>query len=316
MSVTTRTVNLERFKNSVGLMVTFSAKWGNVRKGTMDKVKLAEGADKQEEQKAKQRIALKKQLIVSPEYDAIKRFQGEIRSWIYSKTVPSFFKEGFQLCGLGAVSDIESRLKRARVELQKLVDAFADAYPARVEEARAVLEPVGQFSARDYPPQEFIRNAFDISWNWIAFTVPEGLPAELRQAEEEKLQRQFQDAGEEIITALRVAFGELIAHATERLTVGPDGKQKVFRDSLIGNINEFIESFANRNIMNDVELAKLVAQAKAVLKDATPQKLRDYSNVRDTVKAQFEAIKTALDPMIEERKTRKFNFAAEDSEAA
>lgn len=315
MSITTKTVDLNRFKNAVGLVVTFSARWGNTRKGNMAGVKLAEGADANEEQKAKQRVALRKQLIVSKEYDAIKSFQGEIRSWIYTRTVPSFFKEGFQLCGLGEVSNVNARLKKARVELAELVKAFIAVYPEQIEAARAVLEPVGQFNPGDYPPAEALESAFDISWNWIAFTVPEGLPAELRQQEEEKLSRQFEDAGQQITAALRVAFGELIAHATERLTDSPDGKKKKIYDSVVGNLSDFIDTFNSRNITNDAELAVLVGKAREILVGVTPQKLRDYANQRDNIRQQFEGIKAAIDPMIVAVKSRKFEFDLDDKPA-
>lgn len=315
--IKTSTVSLERFKNAVGFTATYSCKWGNTRKAAIEKIALTKGTQdaeqKQEEAKAKTRMQLKKQLIVSPEYDEIKSFMAEIRSWTYRQTVPSFFKEGFQLCGLPAIDVIETRMRKAvRDELPNLVQKFIDAYPAQIAEARTVLEPVGQFNALEYPAPEEMRSQFDISWNWITFTVPDQLPEALRKEEQDKLERQFADASQEITLALRVAFQKLIAHAADKLKVEPGDKPKKIFDSMIGNVQEFIDTFANRNIMNDTELAVLISKAKEMLIGITPQKIRDLPIVRDETAKKFDAIKTTLDGMITTTKGRKFNVDADD----
>src|SRR3954469_7485223 len=124
--IKTSTVSLDRFKNAVGFTATYSCRWGNTRKAAIEKITLTKGeqdaGQKQEEAKAKTRMQLKKQLIVSKEYDAIKSFMGELRQWVYGRTVPSFFKEGFQLCALGGIDDIEKRMRKAvREELPALI---------------------------------------------------------------------------------------------------------------------------------------------------------------------------------------------------
>lgn len=337
--VETRTVDLSRFKNAVGLIVTFSSQWGLSRKGNMDGVtlrkdtmgeqmqdeaaRIALANNPAEEAAAKERLGLVKRLLVSPEYKAIQSYFADLRSnFIYARTVPSFFKEGFQLASLEAVAPIEERLKRAIGlrpqisrdgnpvdELPQLVEKFLAAYPAQVEEARKRLEPFGQFRASDYPSTEFLRTAFSISWNWIAFSVPDQLPEELRNAEQEKLNRQLTDAGEQITQALRASFQELIAHATEKLTTEPGEKKKVFRDSLIGNIQEFLDTFNSRNLMNDIELARLVGEAREILsKGINAQTLRDSQTTREQVTKQFTKIKTELSAMITEQPGRKIRF--------
>lgn len=333
--VKTSTVDLERFKNAVGFTATFAAKWGNTRKANIDKVTLEKEAktvaeamqpnandpSKSQQKNAKERMQLKKQLIRSPEYEAIKSFYGEIATWIRTRTVPSFWKEGFRLVGLSGVNEIQSRLEKAqRAELPELVDKFLAAYPAQIEEARAVLEPVGQFNRLEYPSVDEMRTTFDISWNWIAFSTPAGLPEELRKTEEDKLQRQFADASEQITTALRESFATLISHANDRLKTEPGEKPKIFKDSMIGNILEFIETFQNRNITNDAELAILVGRAKEVLapngKTVSPQKLRDYAATREETAKQFAEIQTTLDGMITTSKGRRFNLEPDDQTAA
>lgn len=329
--MSTQTLDLNRFKSAVGFVPQFACKFGNSRKANIDRVTLqangtttaddapeliqdAAADAKRAEGKAKKQMRVSKTLIVSPEYDAIKSFYGELRTWIYAQTVPSFFKEGFQLASLEAVDSIEKRMRYAvNFELPGLVAAFVAAYPAQVEAARAILAPVGQFNPLDYPAPAMLPQMFGISWNWISFTTPEGLPAELRAAEQAKLEKNMSDAGEQITQALRAAFAELVSHATSKLT-GTDpktGKALVFRDSLIGNVTDFIETFSRRNITNDVELQQLVNKAREVLAGVTPQKLREQALTRDQTAKQFAAIQTQLDTMITTKPSRAIDLGEE-----
>jgi hypothetical protein len=256
----------------------------------------------------KRRLRLSKELIQAEEYDAIKSYFGELRQWIYSRTVPSFFKEGFQLASLEAVETIEARMRKAVTQdLPPLIRALLAVYPDKIEQARIALN--GQFNPGDYPNADQLVQQFKITWNWIAFTTPEALPPELRAAEEDKMRKQVADAGEQIILAMQTALQDLIAHALDKLTPAADGKPKIFRDSLLGNIQDFIETFPSRNFMGDADLAGLVTKAKTVLAGTNPDTLRKYSSVRESTAAQFEEIKQALDGMIETRKARAFDLS-------
>lgn len=302
--MSTQTIDLNRFKNAVGFTTTFS-RWGNRRKGNIAKITTNEDTTK--DKQTKERLHLTKELIKAKEYENICTFLGGLQKWIYEQTVPSFFKQGFQLVGLDGIETIEARMRKAQTELADLVAKLVAVFPAKIEEARLKLGE--QFNERDYPSTRELPQMFSISWNWISFTVPEGLPEELRKAEQDKMEKQFADAGEQILQALRESFKQLVSHAVDKLTVEPGEKPKVFRDSMIGNVQAFIDTFSQRNMMGDVELAQLVAQAKQVLIGVTPQKLRDYATVKDSTREQFAKIQSELDKIITERPARKFDFS-------
>lgn len=292
-----QTVQTDFLKDCAALTLTIRA-WGNRRQGDMDKV--STDADKT-------RLKLAKQLIVSKEYEAVVSYLNETRAWILGRTMPfPGFKKGIYLARLSTVTMVEKELPKRIAELNKLVAAFVAAYPAQVQDAEQKLN--GQFKASDYPTSNELFSRFGVSWNWLAFTVPENLPAEIREAEAKKLEAKFADAGEEILIALREGFQKLVSHAVERLTVAPGEKEKVFRDTLIGNIQEFIETFSARNLMNDADLESLVSKAKGVLTGVTPDALRDNASLRDKTRTAFETVKTELDKMIVERPSRKFSF--------
>jgi hypothetical protein len=303
----TKTVSLDRFKGAVGFTLLLR-RWGNARQGSLANITTTE--DVAQDKKTKERIKLTKKLIQSKEYEAICTFQGGLRQWIYSRTTPSFFREGFQLVKLEGVDGIEKRLEAARDELSELVATLCLVFPGQVEEAKEALGDL--FSERDYPATEDLERLFSIDWNWIAFTVPEGLPEELRQKEQDKLERQFSDAGEQITQALRSGFLELIQHASKRLESGPGEKPKIIRDTMIGNIKEFIETFSQRNLMNDADLQLLVNRANDILNGVTTQKLRDSNDLREKLKAEFDDVNAKLSTVIVEKKGRSFDLSVEE----
>jgi len=147
--------------------------------------------------------------------------------------------------------------------------------------------------------------------------VPENLPAELRAAAAEKLEKQFTEAADEVKLALREGFQQLIAHAAEALKPGEDGAKKIFRNSLTDNIAAFCDSFNARNIMNDTELAALVCRAREVLTTintggkATADVIRKDATIRENVQAQFSAIAAELGAQIETERSRQFSFSEE-----
>lgn len=212
------------------------------------------------------------------------------------------------------VAEARDRLENSWVDDQMdskpgFIDAFLADYPAAIERARSAplldggLGPL--FNAGDYPSEEKIRASFDIVRRWLSFSVPEGLPPELREQALNELKADLNNAAETIKNALAEGLLKLCEHANEVLQTQPGEKPKVIKESLIGNILQFCETFPVRNTQNDQELAPIVEQCKAALTGLDPDKLRKFPSVRENAAKQFEAISATLDTMIETRKSRK-----------
>lgn len=284
-------------ENSAAFTLTLN-RWGNRRQADKDKIQTDSD---------KSMLKLSKELIDADEYRAIAKFQGEVRKWIMNRSVPSFFKKGIYLFNISMVEEVEDFLKDKLSEQNRLVQKLVEVYPERMQDAQTRLN--GQWQAKDYPTTDELRGLFDISWNWMKFGVPENLPQQVFDAEKEKAEKMWAEATEQITLCLRESFRELIAHATERLKTKPGEKPKVFRDSLIGNIQEFIATFNARNLTNDAELQGLVGKARVILSDAgNAETLRDNASLRNYTASKFSEIKNALDTIITERPGRKFSF--------
>jgi hypothetical protein len=112
-------------------------------------------------------------------------------------------------------------------------------------------------------------------------------------------------ASEEVRQALRVGLADLVDRMVERLDTNGDSKPKVFRDTLVTNLSEFIESFAPRNITDDAELGRLVDRCRGVLDGVDADALRASTAVRSKVRDGMARVQVALDSMVIDRPARR-----------
>jgi len=284
-------------ENSAAFTITFN-RWGNLRKADKDQIQT---------DTAKAMLKLSKNLIESSEYDKICKFQSEVRDWLCGRSVPSFFKKGIYLFKIDMIEEVEAYLKQKIAEMKILVDKLVYSYPERKEAARSRLN--GQYKETDYPTIEELRESFGFTWYWVKFGIPENLPENIFLEEKAKAEKMWADATEQIILCLRESFRKLIGYAADKLKTLPGEKPKIFRDSLIENIREFIGTFNARNLTNDIELQELIEKTKSILMDSgNAEMLRDNVGLRNYTAEKFTEIEKTLDTMITERPSRQFAF--------
>lgn len=284
---------------SVLLVVEFR-KLGNTRKVNMSQVDV--NADKS-------MLHMNKNLLASPEYDAIKTHDGKTRQWLYSRALPSLFKEGVYRVPNTMVVDVDEYLSARSAERRELVELFRRSYVLRVNAAKEKLN--GLFNPRDYYSPDEAARRFDLTWRYVTFDTPnalKNLKDGLFEREREKIVKMVEEANEEIRNVLRLQLSELVKRMITQLTPKSDGKRKKIYDSLTGNLEDFLSTFNARNIADDVELQALVEKARNVVKGVDPDLLRNEDFVRITVKDGFDQINKQLDQMIVDKPARRFDF--------
>jgi hypothetical protein len=285
---------------SVLLVVEFH-KLGNTRKVNMNRVEV--NADKS-------MLHMNKNLLASPEYDAIKTHDGKTRQWLYSRALPSLFKEGVFRVPNTMVVDVDEYLTKRATERTELVDFFKRSYRLRVTEALERLN--GLANPSEYYSADEAASRFGLEWRYVTFDTPnalKNLKDGLFEREREKIVKMVAEAQEEIRSVLRLQLSELVKRMITQLTPKSDGKRKKIYDSLTGNVDDFLSTFDARNIADDVQLQALVAKARNVLKGVDADMLRGEDFARITVKDGFEKINKQLDLMIVDKPARRFDFA-------
>ena len=192
----------------------------------------------------KNSIHISKSLLDSPELEAIRRLDGEIRRYLYSICLP--FEPGIHLLPIGLIEPADAKLNEFRAKREELVEVFLGAYPRLCAEAGGRLRTL--YNPLDYPPLEAVRSQFTCSWQYVSYGVPHQLrevSERMFQDEREKAAERMAEAYTEVRQVLRQAMVELVAHLRDRLTDQSDGTQQRLRESTVQKLRE---SFWRRSI--------------------------------------------------------------------
>ena len=258
-------------------------------------------------------IHVSKDILESEALKAIQKLDGEIRKYIAVRCLPSLFRSGVYLLPIDLIQEVDMRLQTFTMERQMRVDAFMGEYRETANAAEFRLGSL--YNAQDYPSESKVRAQFYMVTRYLTFSTPGQLRAvnpALFERETQKMQQQIASATEEITGMLRSAMAELVDHLIDRLSPEPGGKRKVFRDSLVGNVKDFLEVFQARNIADDRALADLVTQAERLLDGVDAGDLRDSAKLRERVTVGFQSIKATLDGMLVTAPSRKVVFDEEE----
>ncbi len=267
-------------------------------------------------------IKVSKTLLDSDELRAIRSLDNEGRQTIYSMCIASkIIKSGVYLCPFKNIEKVQAYLLNWKSERQLLIDALVGKYPEIVASDQERLR--SEFVFSDYPGVTLNGNdklivdplalaaEFSMSWQYCNFETPQALKSvsvEFFEREREKAAIMWSDANAEVKTVLRQQMADLVNHMADKLAGKDDGKPKVFRNTMVDNMNEFLSSFDARNIADDAELTGLVKKARDLMQGVLPDALRKNEGLRDSVKAGFDKIKAGLDQMLTEKPKRQFYF--------
>jgi hypothetical protein len=256
-------------------------------------------------------VKASKVLLACPETDAIKTLFSEIRTYLESVSSPSNFKRGDYLLANGLLLAVDDRMRDYVAQLERLKQALRENYAERVNDERSRLRTT--FNPADYPAGDAVADRYFIKWQYLSLATPRNLPASLASQERDKLADMWQEAGEGVRDLLRASLADVVGHLQERLSGATDGKPKIFRDSAVANVREFLAGFDARNITNDAECALLVQKVRDMLKDVTPEALRTDTALKAKVREGFSDITAQLDTMtVNKPRKRRFSLGEEE----
>lgn len=203
---------------------------------------------------------------------------------------------GMHLISSNLILLVSRDLNAMQNEFCAEVDVVVDTYNTIREHARPFLEEAGLYNEFDYP--EDLRRCYDFKWNLIAMDTPNlsRISPELYEQEARKFQETMAEARKMTSDALKIELADLINHMVDRLN--DSGKPKVFRDSMVHNFSEFLDSLSERNLFGDAQLSQLAEKAKQVLNGVTPDDLRKYADVQEQVRAGMRDLKAVVDEAV------------------
>jgi hypothetical protein len=265
----------------------------------------------------KKKFNLTKRLVTSPELNAITQHLDDVYKWCGDRSMQAVtIRKGLYFVKRDMIPEFERHLTAAVRKLRdELVPAFVSTYPTQRDAMNKAADAGGlgdAWNAKDYPKPEELASpsTFAIEWSWLALSVPEELPEEVRVREIAKLQKSFEEAQQEIRYALRAGFKKLIDHAVERLTPGEDGRPKrLYAEAMVTNFQEFFDTFNARDLMGDHELRELVERARDIIKGTDTDDLHEQASVRMDTALAFAKVGEVVDELVKAVPSRRFDLS-------
>lgn len=285
------------------LSLTFS-KFGNRRKIDNELFEVTP-EEKQKEQVDKNWINATKKLLEAEEMDEINSLYSDLYGYVQSRALPSYIKRGVHLLPKAFDTEVDARLKEGQEKLRPLVEKIIQKLTEYKRDAKERLRHL--YDEDDYPTSAELRESFSIHWRFLYVDSADGISKELVEEERKKAERDWTSLRENIKNLLRGQLKGFVDHLTERLTPEKDGRPKQFKQGSIDKLQEFLNTFDVRNIVNDQQLKALVDQAKSLVKyDA--EVIRTDSSVREYVLEGFENIQSLLDPLVVKQPLRRIRL--------
>jgi hypothetical protein len=216
-----------------------------------------------------------------------------------------FPEPGTRLIKLEDVAAFDRQMADYKAELD---DAVAGLDRHFGELKRAAAHRLGSlFNASDYP--ETLIGLFGVASDFPSIEPPDylvRLAPELYEREQERVRARFEEAVRLAEQAFLEEFARLVDHLTERITgSNEDGTAKVFRDSVVGNLDDFFGRFRALNVRSNEQLDELVDRAQRAVRGVAAQDLRDSEGLRARVATQLASVQASLDALLVDRPRRR-----------
>lgn len=225
-------------------------------------------------------------------HEAVQKFAGNARTDHYKRTMPwSDAGSCLRLLPTAMYFDYHKEITGTQMEFYRLVDDFVDTYRQSVYDARIKLGDL--FDESEYPSVEEIRTKFRFDFTYIPLPEASDFRLDIGKSANAELQSHYaQWYQEQLASAMGDIWGRLydaLSHMSERLDQSTDEK-KVFRDSLVSNVEEMIEIMQKCNVVNDPAMEESRQKLLRALRGVTPEGLRKDVGLRRETKRSIDEI--------------------------
>lgn len=255
-------------------------------------------------------LHVSKDILESPELKAISEHDTALKAWVRARCLPSPFKgKGIMILPVRLIQEVAEEVEASKRDRQPLIEQFISMYEQRKQEAQAKLST--GYDASDYPNVQQVREAFTFEFQLWELSTPGQLATvnrELYQRELTKMQNMWSEASHQVSTVLLQEFRKLTAHLSEKLAPGEDGKTKIFRDTTVTNLTQWLDLFQSRNITDDAELVETVTKARQLISGVHPDTIRDSDTLRAELAKSFAEITAEVDATLIDRPMRAIDL--------
>jgi hypothetical protein len=263
--------------------------------------------------KAEQKMLIARKKLLDPKHEAYQKvthiINAATQTWRYY-TMP-YPEPGLRLAPKAHIEALNQELAQCTEKLHIALNELQQHYHDILTQAQTKLGTL--FNPHDYP--ENIKAQFAITWQFCNVEPPidlQQLTPNIYEQEKAKAEAKLQEAIELTQQAFAAELSQLVSHLIDKLTPGPEGEKKVFRDTAITNLTDFIQRFKMLKCTESPQLDELIEQVAGLTKNISPKELRKDEALKEHLKTQMQQLTNALEPMIAKAPRRAITMAEDD----
>lgn len=260
-------------------------------KRTQDEVTTAKGAA------SRNAASVYKNLFSNcAELDAINKFQARARQAHYKLTLP-WSDNGARLLPVKSLLDYKAAMNEYEQEFNALVTKFLDKYDTLV--AGAAFQLGSLFDRNEYPTRAQVARKFSFEMNFTPMPTAGDFRLDIEAEVQQDLVEEYENRmKQQVESSMRDAWSRLhgvLTRISDRLTPEPDGKKKIFHETMLTNADELCELLQTLNVTGDASLEKARVQLRNALLGVSPKELREVESARVEVKRNVDDILKQFD---------------------
>jgi len=223
--------------------------------------------------------------------DTITKYAANARAWHLSQTLP-WSDNGLRLLPVSNFIAYKEQLNTLETNYNALVEKFIVAYPNLVSAAAFQLGAL--FNRDEYPDADTIARKFKFNVNFLPVPTAGDFRVDIGEEAKQELITSCNNAyNERIESAMKDAWARLHEHLlrmSDRLESSDDGKNKIFRDSLLENAVELVDLLRHFNITNDSSMEQARMDLHNAIRGYDADDLRESFVAREAVKSKVDEI--------------------------
>jgi len=221
----------------------------------------------------------------------IGKLSSAIRNWSYSQTSP-WSDAGTRLLPSTLFFDYKSKLTEYEKMFTDKVTEFLGEYDVLVSKAAFQLGDL--FNREDYPEVEKIQSKFGMHYTFSPVPEAGDFRVDIGEAGMKELQERYSQAYKSRIEASMKDVWERLHDAlskmSERFDYDGSGTKKIFRDSLVENVQELVGLLKHLNITGDMQLEAIRKELEQRIMGVTAEDFRQDDAGRMQTKQAVDAM--------------------------
>ena len=261
-------------------------------------------------QKRDDEVRARKRVINSSAMSDLRSIRYKVKRMLRTYALNSMFRPGVYAIPVQHVDYVDSVLKDADNNMHSVREKLQAEWPPVIKDPKERLGDL--FDAADYPSAEEAANELQLSFRYMAIAetpaILKTIAADVYKEDVERAKKETEKELEAFRLHLRAALLEIVENMRKTLQK-PDGDRKVFGQRFFKRLDEFMATFQVRNLSDDGELKKVVAQLKKVADGTDLTTLKEDAPTQKALNKTLKGINTELDKLVEEGDSRMMDLS-------